>query len=353
MKLTKTQTVDIMNAIRAEQSEQYQSEIGEASPSNFMDIGRTLADYTPHANAFIGTLLDRIGLVLIKSANATNHLARFKKGQMPYGYTIEEIFVELAKRNVYDPTKSETELYKRVMPDVKAVFHSVNRQDFYKTTISQTQLKQAFTSENGLTSLISGIVASITKADKHDEFQNMKRILIDYGLMDNFKKVEVQDPLASQANMTAFVKKAREISSDMTFLSNKYNHAGVYNDTEKGKQVIFVTPALEASMDVDVLASAFNMDRAEYLASRVLIDAFDYKLTASDTGTTAGAPAGQLTDVYAILCDEEFFMVYDTHFASETVWNPQGLYWNYFLHHWQVMSASTFANAVVFTKTVA
>lgn len=33
----------------------------------------------------------------------------------------------------------------------------------------------------------------------------------------------------------------------------------------------------------------------------------------------------------------------------EDVRNPEGLYWNYFLHKWTVFSVSRFANAILFT----
>ena len=34
----------------------------------------------------------------------------------------------------------------------------------------------------------------------------------------------------------------------------------------------------------------------------------------------------------------------------ETIRNPKGLYWNYFYHVWQTLSASRFANAVAFVS---
>jgi hypothetical protein len=43
-------------------------------------------------------------------------------------------------------------------------------------------------------------------------------------------------------------------------------------------------------------------------------------------------------------------MVYDNLFQLETVRNSKGLYYNYFLHVWQTLSASRFANAVAFVS---
>ena len=85
-------------------------------------------------------------------------------------------------------------------------------------------------------------------------------------------------------------------------------------------------------MDVEVLAAAFNMDKAEFMGRRILIDNF-----------------GELTGVKLLLCDESFFQIYDVLMQFESVRNPEGLYWNYFLHKWTVFSVSRFANAVLFT----
>src|SRR5690606_30708757 len=52
----------------------------------------------------------------------------------------------------------------------------------------------------------------------------------------------------------------------------------------------------------------------------------------------------------AVMIDREFFKVFDNDLSMESIRNPQGKYWNYFYHAWQVMSASRFANAVAFVE---
>ena len=93
-----------------------------------------------------------------------------------------------------------------------------------------------------------------------------------------------------------------------------------------------VREEFDAMMDVEVLASAFNMDKAEFMGRRILIDNF-----------------GELTGAKLLLCDESFFQIYDVLLQFEDVRNPEGLYWNYFLHKWTVFSVSRFANAILFT----
>src|SRR5699024_5261955 len=48
---------------------------------------------------------------------------------------------------------------------------------------------------------------------------------------------------------------------------------------------------------------------------------------------------------------EDALMFYDVLFGLETQRNSQGLYWNYFLHHHQLISVSRFGQAVAFVTS--
>lgn len=107
---------------------------------------------------------------------------------------------------------------------------------------------------------------------------------------------------------------------------------GVATFTKKQDQILLVDAQFDAIIDVEVLASAFNMDKAEFMGQRVLVDDF-----------------GELTGVVAALVDADFFMVFDNMISFTENYNGEGLYWNYFLHVWKTLSVSPFANAILFT----
>ena len=50
----------------------------------------------------------------------------------------------------------------------------------------------------------------------------------------------------------------------------------------------------------------------------------------------------------AIVCDRRLFQIYDNDFSMDTIYNPSNRVWNYFLHVWEVISASPFMNGIVF-----
>lgn len=100
------------------------------------DIGNYILSYQAYQNAFLTALVNRIGRVLVTSRMWQNPWAVFKKGKLEYGETVEEIFANIAKPHSFDPSKAEKEVFKREIPDVRAAFHSMNFQKFYKVTIT-------------------------------------------------------------------------------------------------------------------------------------------------------------------------------------------------------------------------
>lgn len=345
-------TKTIVNGIRAQASEDYKKRVpilGNPSGSDsewitdkLADIAAPLKQYTALQNEFLTALVNRIGLVIFKNLSYTNPLKIFKKGTLENGETIEEIFVGLAKSYDYSWEGSYTDPagghdfespFKREVPDVQANFHKLNVAKVFKTTYTEELLSKAFTSMDGVYNLISRIIESVYTAYEIFEWEQTKKLISDaYTNGDIVKQTLDTDP-STKDGLTAMVTKARALSGAMTFPSKAYNSAGVTNTLPRGDQIVLMTPETEARMDVDVLASAFNMDRTTFLGNIVMIDKF---------------PDG-MEDVQFLVVSRDFFMIYDKLLRTETIYNPAQMYWNVFLHVWQLYSYSKFVNAVAFT----
>lgn len=359
--ITKTNvSVDVLNAIRNESSQNYKDYVPVATPNAevIRKIGAVLVDSPNLANEFISTLVNRIARVYISSRSYQNPWSFFKKGVLEYGETIEEIFVNIAKPYTFDQKEAEQKVFAREIPDVKSAFHVMNYQKFYKVTISEDQLRQAFLSLEGVTDLIAKITETLVTSMNYDEFLTMKYMLA-RRLLDGLMYTEKIDPI-STANMKSIISTIKGVSNDMTFMSTKYNLMGVYNHTTKDRQYIIVNSKFDATMDVEVLAAAFNMDRAEFFGHRVLIDSFatlDNTRLAElfkDDSTYKEITHDELLaldTIPAILVDEDFFQIYDNLLKFTDNYNGQGLYWNYWYHAWKTFSVSPFANNVAFIST--
>lgn len=353
VKALNASTPDVLNAIRNSASPSYRSLVPTATDTNVRDIGTVIMGNPTFQNEFLTALVNRIGMVLITSKMYQNPWSVFKRGKMEYGETIEEIFVSLAKAHTYDVETAESEVFKREMPDVQSTFHILNYQKFYKTTIQEEQLRQAFLSLDGVTELITKIVDAMYTGANYDEFQVMKYLIAKHILAGDFYPVTV--PTDINANAKTVVTKMKQVSNQFQFMNSNYNMAKVPTVTERDKQYLIVNANFDAVMDVDVLASAFNMDKAEFMGHRILVDSFgslDTKrlnqLFADDSNYTeiTQTELAALDAIPAIIVDIDWFMILDNMDKFTEIYNAQGLYWNYFYHVWKTFSVSPFCNAV-------
>ena len=352
-------SVDIVNAIRNNASTEYRNYVPVATNDveSLREIGGIIMDYVPLQNEFITALVNRIGRTILTSKMYENPWAMFKKGVLDFGETIEEIFVDIAKPFEFDPAVAENEVFKRVTPEVRTAFHTLNYQKFYKATINQEQLRTAFLSWDGVTSLIAGIVDSMYKGANYDEFLTMKYMLARHILNGRVTPISVGAVNANTAKTA--VTTIKGVSNAITFLSPDYNVAGVRNNTEKNNQYLLVDSRFDAMFDVEVLASAFNMDKAEFAGHRILVDSFG-SLDIERLGVLfendpnyhefSQDELNELNAVPAVLVDRDWFMIYDMLNQFTENYNGQGIYWNYFYHVWKTFSVSPFANAVAFVE---
>ena len=350
-------SVDILNAIRNNATQNYRDYVPKATPDadSIRQIGAIIMDYPALQNEFLSALVNRIGRVLITSKMYDNPWAFFKKGLLEFGESVEEIFVNIAKPFQFDPAVAETNVFKREIPDVRAAFHIMNYQKYYKATISNDQLRQAFLSWQGISDLIAKIVDAMYTGANYDEFQTMKYMLARHILDGHMYPVEI--PTVETANMKSIVSVVKGVSNKFTFLSPNYNLAGVQTHTAKNYQYMLINSQFDATMDVEVLASAFNMDKVEFSGRRVLVDSFGSLDTARLAELFAGDSTYEeisadeleaLDAIPAILVDRDWFMIFDNFYNFTEQYNGEGLYWNYWYHVWKTFSVSPFANNALF-----
>lgn len=352
-------TLDILNVIRENAGYEYQNSVPKVKKATDIPaVGQIIYGDHAIANKFINALVNRIAMVRVQSATFNNPYSVLKKGYIEFGETIEEIFVGIAKVVEYTPEKGEEREFKRTLPDVRSVFHIMNWRTMYPVTIQDEDLKQAFLSLDGVTDLIAKIVDQVYTGAEYDEFLLFKYLLIKAISHGKMKPLSVGDGTNPKDSAKAF----RGTSNLLTFMKDAYNEQGVVTSTPKSRQVIFMDAKFNAEFDVDVLASAFNMDKADFMGRLFLIDdftTFDNKrfeeIRKNSTGIEEVTPEelALLADVNAVLLDEDWFQVYDNNNRFTEKYVASGLYWNYFYHTWKTVSYSPFANAVVFVKDTA
>lgn len=357
-------SVGILNAIRDNASAEYYQAVpqAKATTESIRAVGEQILAFQPRMNEFVSALVNRIARVVVTSKLYSNPLAFAKKGLLEYGETIEEIFVDIAKANAYDwnSTNETEQAFKRENPDIKTAFHALNMQTYYKATVSEQNLRQAFLSLDGVTDLLARIVNSLYSGAAYDEYIMMKYIIAQSLIPGNVKMTTI-DAVDDEASGKAAVKKVKGITGKLQFMSKEYNIAGVNTFIPSPSDIFVVMTAdYEASIDVDVLASAFNMDKVQFMGQRVLVDSFSFndgelarldELLAKDPTYTRPSKDNltALNTVGIVVMSRDWFQVYDVLNQFAEQYNAALLYWNEFNHVWRIYSASPFAPIVGFT----
>lgn len=338
--------VDWLNAIRNEAGLDYQSRIPEATQANISDVVATLWNYKPYMNQAVDVLVNRIGLVLFQEWSWSNPLAPLKRGMLNWGETIEEIMVGLVEADEYDPDRDELEkeIFGAKRPEVQVSYHTVNRRNRYKITIKEALLRNAFLTANGLSSFVTQLMDSLTKSDQVDEFYAMAHLFAEIdqaatgpdgssGLFNvNIGSIGDQDSTTEQAKYA--LRRMREFGTTLQFPSRAYNPAGMPQAVRPDDLILFTTPEANAALDVEALAGAFNIDKATVGYRKFVLPTEHYGIPGFEFAITT----------------KEFFVVADQRIDTTSQVNPAALFTNYWLHHWQVISASRFAPIVMFNS---
>lgn len=327
----------ILNALRAGLTPQYQARIPNVTKANIQTAVQDLMTTPNLRNELVDALVNRIGLVLFKFKTWTNPMREFKRDPLEWGAVIEEIQVGLLEAKTYDPDRDYTdgEIWRRELPPVEVAYHRINRQDYYKVTVSDKMLRRAFLTGNGLSEMMSGLMQSLYNSDNNDEFAVMCSLFAEYARNGGYFKVNapnVQADASSEADAKTLLRSIRATAGNLAFFSPHYNAAGLHTFAAPEDLVLFCTPEVKAAIDVNAFAAAFNIPYADVPSRLITI------------------PRGSfgIAGVQAILTTKDFFVVVDTLMENRKIENPMSMNINYFFHHHQIVSLSLFVPAVMF-----
>lgn len=338
-------SIEILNTIRNNADTEYQERVPVATKNNIAEIGRTFNEYNLVYNQFADALIHKIGKTIVQTALFENKLKRFKKGSVLTGQDIEEIFVEQFRKaeGAYNPQGGFEDggvhpLKRREYQDVKVYYHRMNRQDMYTITLYKDDVIKAFRSEATLTTFMTAQFNSMYTGAEFDEYTHMKELLaegIKAGDFFDYQVSEIKDndtDAGIQRACKRFVRTVKKAINDVGYVSTEYNPAHVKTKTDKSNLVLFINKDLAPHLDVDLYATLFGPEYAKLNIEIVEVDNFG-----KDT-----------TGTYALLVDPDWFQCYDVKFEMDSMKNAQGLYTNYFLHVWQILSYSKFKTAIRF-----
>ena len=345
--------VAILNLARTMASAEYNSRIPVATQDNVAEISNIITNYPTAKNEFINVLTNQIGRQIYLNQVYKNPFAFMNCGELPFGKSIEMVFVDLIKAKNFNEnfgsegTKVGSLLTKEDMSDkVKVSYFSENYRHKYKITISDEQLKGAFRSAGGLQNLINMILLTPINSKEFDQYLLCKQALCNANLQS--ETITGYSTMDENKQAKSLTKKVRTYVEKFKFMTDQFNAGGVHTFTRPEDIVVFVTPETKALLDVELLASSFNMDRAKLMARIVTIDSFT-KLKDSTTGEKGTGQAGDVEEdskCLAVVCDKKLVQNYGTLKTSESIRNPEDLETNSFYHDWGLVAVCPYVNAI-------
>lgn len=326
--------VDILNTVRANASSVYRNEIPVATTANIAKTVAQIKNFEPFWNEFLNVLINKIALTVFNESQFNNKLAPLKLAAMNYGGVIEEMGADLINAEEYDP--DATNVFEAPKPDVRVNYHQINRRNIYPMRLNEDLLSEAFRDSNGLSSFVNNMLALPVKSAEWDEYRLMRDLLGIYQQADGFTNVQVPD-LATSADPEADGKKITELLREYyltlkDFYHTEFNAEGI--NSTSSDLILLGTPKFFARLDVNVLAAAYNMDKADFIADRtIVVDSF--------------GPGMEGTQ--CMLLDDRWYKVADTKRKMTSIYNPRADEWVYYNIVWQVLSCSRMVNALRFS----
>lgn len=369
-----------LNQIHAAASNAYQTTVPLATMDNLADVGEAVLTAPAEIqNEFYSAIVNQIGKVLISTVNFSNPLSDLKKGKMPYGMTIEDIFVEMSRGQKYiagtRSGESAPDQFAITKADVKAAFYSNQLERQYTKTLHNQDIKRAFQSADPVSSLTSAVVQSLRSGEQYDDYRmtvaliarqieeaststNWKgdvHLITDYNTL--FTKTLTAETALYDKDFLAYMSEVIQTwSSRLKYVRSDLNIAGVDQTLPKNKQHLMMLGDINAKIRTQLLAWAYNADQFE-LGSIREIDAW-YSIGADSTATPVVSPdalkvkadlgLGGTKPCIAVLYDPDMLKIYNKETITEQARNARAHYTNIWHTVADIYAASPFHQFLAF-----
>ena len=341
-----------LNALREISSDIYHKYVPIIDDSTDISaFANPILEYPIVMNEFCDVLVNKLVYSQFESKTFNNPLRVLEGESIPLGYAGEHVYVNPAKGRGFNVNDFAGLLFK-YEADVKVEYHTVNSDLQYPVTVSRQQLKKAMTSWDNLAEFITSLSNSLYNGCYVDEFRFTKNI-ISGAYKENRGVIETVSAISDADTAKAFVERARELYLNFQLPSTAYNawakNGGegrpITTWTRPEDIVIIIKNNLRAKLDVDVLASAFNIDRATLLGNIITVDNFD---SYDDDGNKVFDGSAIVGGIF----DKSWFKIKTQDMYMESFVNPNNRTIQYYLNVIRMYNMSLFANGVIFATSL-
>lgn len=236
--------------------------------------------------------------------------------------------------------------------DVKVQYTSVNMDLQYPVTVSRHKLKQAFVSWESLDTFIGELSNSLYNGAYIDEYRFTKELVSGAYKNNSAQIMQITAPTTEEL-AKQFITQARTLYLNFQTPSSSYNawaKVGGYGKpittfTRPEDIVFLIRNDIRAYIDVNVLASAFNIDQTTLLGNILTVDNFDQY-------DEDGNKIFDGSNIVGLIADKSFFRIKRQDMFLDEFYNANNRTWQYYLNLTKMYNYSLFANAVIFATAL-
>ena len=378
----------IVNEVNAEAFGSTDIDVVDAQ--GLVALGDAVLSSTGNTEAFLNTLVQRIGKTIISFRQYRNKLADMVVDDFEYGAILQKIRVHLTEAET-DPAYGLTDGYSVDpwtvnKPDVEQKLFVSRTPYMFSVTIARKQLKEAFLSDAAMGAFIGAVFGQVRNSIEVS-LENLGRVCIAnmvgeftpftpgqddttpattlnhevalctlYNTARGYADTDAgyvtdENALFDDAFLRFAVATMKSYSDNMTDMSTLYNDGSIETFTPREDQRLKVLSSFERALETVVQYSAFN----EELVRLNAFSTVNFWQSAQDPSyimVERSSDGVQVikTHVVGILYDRDALGMYkkDEDVLTTPV-NAKGLYYNTFYHQLELWFNDTSENFVYFT----
>ena len=305
-------------------------------------------------NKFIQSLVNRIAYTRFMMDYFENPLRELAGDDLPLGAIGQEIYVNPARGRVYD-INDFAGLLVKYESDIKAEYTEINFDVQYPVTIIRKELEKAFVSWGDFESFLMGISTSLYNGAYIDDYKYTKK-LITNAYVNNAVQMETisfAGATPTKDELESLTARLRQAYLDFMVPSTKYNawkKVGGYGRSivswsKPENIVVFVSNKMASILDVNVLANAFNIDKADLMGRVYYVEDFDIL-------DDSGEVVVDGSNIVALICDRRWFKIREKDMFMDEFYNANNRSWQSYLNVIKSFNYSLFANALMLVKAL-
>lgn len=310
------------------------SELGKSFPSYEEALSLNLVNI--NMNAFIDTLTNKIGKMLYIEQHFNNPFDILYAGEMPYGYSIEQLFLE--DTEIVGILDKADEVFNSSLPRLKGIVSNSKLSKKAKVSISHERLKSAFVKEFGLYTLITSMLGNLKTSVSKDKFKEVEKTLSNFakGLDYNEEKLNFKQKPCVIKKGNNLIETILETVEEFTLPNDKYNPCKTNTQCLKSDIVIFVKPNVYASLlstYSGLLDGFYSIKSVKNLPNEVT------NLTTNDS-----------VEPLALIMDKRLIPIMLDYNGVEKIEDPSSLTINHYYYEVYDLPVNTFSNFAIISE---